>query len=341
MYSPEDLEFREQQRLSKALQGKLGSQTHHSSSRKSWAPVQTKPVHQTPVNTATTQLGSISISDSNPNVDTTSIYPGAIVEEKVKLQEAQRLKKMGLATDENDHISSSSSSSSLNSSTSSMTKSTSNHNIAKETSSSNLLQYQSPTRVAGSISSENLVDNTSIKNNVDSHTSDEKMKQEAKRLERWGLKINTPSTPSPSTTSPAATTPAAPITPTEQSIPTSPFTTSAAVSVNSTHSNLSTASTQQFLDRVVLSAKSVKQIIQKKTSNRDITIAILMDLVKESANFGMNLSADTSMSFEISQNAGKLAGAVNELVKDSNHDNKIYDEILQILGLLYLAVVAN
>ncbi|KAN0047370.1 hypothetical protein ACTA71_001752 [Dictyostelium dimigraforme] len=353
MYSPEDLEYREQQRLSKALQGKLGSQGH-AGSRKSWAPVVTgKPQsHSAPVNSS---FASISISDkpqessSSSGVDSTSIYPGAIVEDKVKSQEAHRLKKMGLSTEEDGslaHIPAYTSSTSLNSSSSStISKSNSNQNLAKETSSSNLLQYQqSPVRVANSTSSENLVDSASIMNNVDSHTSEEKMKQEAKRLERWGLKINSPSTTSPTTTSPpvSSTTPVAPVTPTEQSVPQSPFSTGAAISVNQSNSNLSIATTQQFLDRIVLSAKSVKQIIQKKTTNRDIVIAILMDLVKESANFGMALSSTTPMSFDISQNAGKLAGAVNELVKDTTHENtKIFDEIQVLLGLLYLAVVAN
>ncbi|KAM9978878.1 hypothetical protein ACTFIY_012624 [Dictyostelium cf. discoideum] len=356
MYSPEDLEYREQQRLSKALQGKLGG----ASSRKSWAPVVTgKPqTHSAPVNSSS--FASISISDkhhesspstptttssSSSGVDNTSIYPGAIVEDKVKSQEAHRLKKMGLSTEDDESTAHIPAYTSLNSSSSStISKSNSNQSLAKETSSSNLLQYQSPVRVASSISSENLVDSASIMNNVDSHTSEEKMKQEAKRLERWGLKINSPTATSPNTTSPpvSSTTPVAPVTPTEQSVPQSPFSTGAAVSVNQSHGNLSIATTQQFLDRIVLSAKSVKQIIQKKTSNRDIVISILMDLVKESANFGMTLSSTTPMSFDISQNAGKLAGAVNELVKDTAHENnKIFDEIQVLLGLLYLAVVAN
>ncbi|KAF2076238.1 hypothetical protein CYY_002479 [Polysphondylium violaceum] len=364
MYNPEDQENREALRLSKALSGKLPSQNKKPSK---WAPVNatinTKHAVGTPVNgtDANTSSGNLhSFSVSSEGVDSTSIYPTAVgivndasviptSDEKLKAEQ-NRLKKWGLAPtniEEEQHNSSGSSGdNSLASSTSSLSKS-SNINIAKESSSQNLLQYQSPVKVSNSVSSENLVDSTSIMSNVDSITSDEKTKQEQKRLERWGLKITTPSTPSTSSTSstPAPTT--GNTSPPTSSIPSSPFTASASSTVVSHNSNLATPAVQQFLDRIIFSSKTVKQIIHKKTTNQDVAISILMDLVKESAVFGINLSADSSMSFDISQNAGRLAGAVNELVKSQNSETgstvniKLYEEILSLLGLMYLSVVAN
>jgi len=368
MYSPEDQENREALRLSKALSGKLPSQQGDKKQSK-WAPVNatinTKHAAGTPVNSnngANTSSGNLhSFSVSSDGVDSTSIYPTAVgivndasviptSDEKLKAEQ-NRLKKWGLAPvngEEEHHSSGSSDGNSLASSTSSLSKS--NSNIAKESSSQNLLQYQNNNnnnKVSNSVSSENLVDSSSIMSNVDSITSDEKTKQEQKRLERWGLKIATPSTSS--STSPTSSTPAnntGNTSPPTSSIPSSPFTASASSTVASHNSNLQAASVQQFLDRIVFSSKSIKQILHKKTTNQDVAISILMDLVKESAVFGINLSADSSMSFDISQNAGRLAGAVNELVKSAPESGstiniKLYEEILSLLGLMYLSVVAN
>eukprot|EP01132_Coremiostelium_polycephalum_P008637 gene8637-10631_t len=343
----EDIGSKEEQRLSRALQGKLGSQqTNANKPRHSWAPVQTgKPQsHSTPVNY--TGNGQ---EKHGSGVDTSSPYANVanvvVSDEKLK-QEQQRLKKWGLSTDvptndttTSDNIPVYESPSSLNSSTASLSKSS-----ASSFSEPPAQQFATTVKISSSTSTESLVDNTSILTNVDSHTNEEKMKQEQKRLERWGLKINTNTS---SNTSPPSSTTSTPATnggttsPGNASVPTSPFTTSAAQVASAQH-HLPVTTVQPFLDRVIFSAKAVKQVIQKKSNNHDATVAILLDLVKESASFGINLSVDHPMSFDISQNAGKLAGAVNELVKGQNENPlSVYHEILSLIGLLYLSVAAN
>ncbi|KYQ90936.1 dynacortin [Tieghemostelium lacteum] len=349
-------EQREEQRLNKALSGKLNSQqgkTRPISSK--WEPVNTKsipgiPVNSTSSNNLNSDFGKLSVGVSS-GVDTSSPYSGvvgvtpqnSVSDEKLK-QEQQRLKKWGLSSEEDSKAENIPTYQSLNSSQG-LNKSPS----VTFNANGDIVYPNTPTKVTNSTSQENLVDSTSIMSNVDSHTSQEKMSQEAKRLERWGLKINTNSISSGSSnTSSTSSTPAqTSTTPQTQSIPSSPFTTSASQSVATTNkeSGLQQQQVQQFLDRVVFSAKSVKLILHKKSTNFEGCISILMELVKESATFGISLNPENPMSFDISQNAGKLAGAVNEFViKSSQSDynpKSILEEIQSLLGLLFLAVAAN
>ncbi|EGG19906.1 dynacortin [Cavenderia fasciculata] len=352
----EDLESREEQRLSRALQGKVGANKRASI----WAPVQTKPTTQVPVNFTGTQ--------SLTAVDTASPYANtsALADEKMR-QEQARLKKWGLDTNgqtqETSETSSTASTPGLQSSQS-FEQQFDDKAVLEERrltkmglSSTNLLDdyvvpaSKSTTTAASSNVDESSVDNSSILSHVDGTPSEEKMRQEQKRLERWGLTIGGVSPPSASATSTpvVSSQPSShiqqPPTPTSSATPSSPFAVGQAQTVASQY-NLSVDSVKPFLDKIIYAAKSVKLILHKKSSNHEVTIAILMDLVQQSASFAVNLSADLPISFDISQSAGKLAGAVNELVKGAPDREpvqtiKIYEEIQSLLGLLYLGVVAH
>ncbi|EFA75148.1 dynacortin [Heterostelium album PN500] len=356
MSSQDEIESREEQRLSRALQGKVG--TNHKGRVTSWAPVVTKPTPTVPVNYSGTASGG--------GVDTQSPYANvaglSISDEKMR-QEQARLKKWGLdtgavspASSNEEQPSSSQSTPSLESAELDEQARVEERRLTKMGLSSNNLieEYGAPTKTttapaAAPSKNDAPVDNASIATNIDGHTNEEKVRQEQKRLERWGLKINTGSTSPANSTSPAASispksnnssnstaTPAA---------PSNPLNTQAANAVAKQY-GLTADQVQPFLDQLIFAAKAVKLILHKKSSNHDVTITTLMDIVRESANFALTLPSDLPIGFDISQSAGRLAGAVNELVKGGDNREpaqtiKLYEEIQTILGVLYLGVVAN
>eukprot|EP01133_Synstelium_polycarpum_P009141 gene9141-10720_t len=344
MSSIEEQESREEQRLSRALAGKVGSNKKVTS----WAPVATKSTPTTPVNFTGQQSGG---------VDTSSAYTGTtsvpVNEEKLRAEQA-RLKKWGLDAGSIAPVSSSTPADSQET-TPNLSSSQSieaenqirieERRLSKMGLSSNNLIDDYVTPAPKAAVDESPVDSTSILNNVDAHTNEEKMRAEQKRLERWGLKIggNTAATTSATSTPVVSAPPSASIT--SPSTPSSPYVSNQVQQVAQQY-GLTPAAVQPLLDSIVFAAKSVKLILHKKSSSHDIAITLLMNLVKDSASFAVQLNPDQPISFDISQSCGKLAGAVNELVKGGEDREPVqtihlYEEIQTLLGLLYLGIVAN
>ncbi|GAM29166.1 hypothetical protein SAMD00019534_123420 [Acytostelium subglobosum LB1] len=322
--SQEELDAREEARLSRALAGKVPSQSQTKSNGRvqSWAPVVTKPVATLPVNYSGTATGG--------GVDTASPYANnvnvPISDEKLR-QEQARLKKWGLD---------------------SATNGATNGSSVDHSHSSN----ESTPLVSPSTHSQH-VDSTPIVSNIDGTTNEDKIRQEQARLKRWGFNIAAP-TPTPTssiypngTTSNTSSNSSSIVSPpAASSVPASPFANGQANHVASQY-GLDVQVVLPYLTRIISAGKSVKLILHKKSSNHDVAIAIMLDLVKESAEFGLQLPNDLPISFDISQASARLAVAVNELVNAGAHQadqikiQHLYEDIQAQVGLLYLAVTAN
>ncbi|GAM20542.1 hypothetical protein SAMD00019534_037170 [Acytostelium subglobosum LB1] len=346
MSTQEEIEAREAQRLSRALSGRTAENRmktagNQPGSRMSWAPVQTKVAPTTPVNfTGVKDNSQGGVVTDSPYANVANI---SYSEEKLR-QEQARLKKWGLEIDQqqqqqqqHETVDSSETTPSLESSTPVEEQiRVEERRLSKMgLSSSNLIEdYVSPAPKPAVVDSP--VDNTSIVTNIDGVTNEEKVRQEQKRLERWGLKIGGTTTTPTTTTAPVVAAPAhtpAPAT-------SSPFVGSDAKSVATQYGLDLKTVVLPFLDRIVAAAKAVKLVLHKKSTNYDVANAVLLDLVQESTSFALNLTGDLPISHDISQAVGKLAGLVNESIK-GEPSIKLYEDIQTTLGLLYLGVTAN